>query len=234
MINSGKRIPLKRIFVAVITGLFLILVIFFAINMLPKKVYYGEDFGIERVKSGADFNSNGVDDYVDILLGARIDAENRPKYDGAYVEGGYPDDRVGVCTDVVWRAFKNAGYSLKAMVDKDIADNTADYPRVGGKPDPNIDFRRVPNLHIFFEKYAIALTTDISDIANWQPGDIVIFDNDKHIGVISDKRNKKGITYVIHNGGQLNREEDYLGNSKVIAHYRFDGSRLPEDLRIKW
>ena len=234
MINSGKRIPLKRIFVAVITGLFLILVIFFAINMLPKKVYYGEDFGIERVKSGVDFNSNGVDDYADILLGARIDAENRPKYDGAYVEDGYPDDRVGVCTDVVWRAFKNAGYSLKALVDKDIADNTADYPRVGGKPDPNIDFRRVPNLHIFFEKYAIALTTDISDIANWQPGDIVIFDNYKHIGVISDKRNKKGITYVIHNGGQLNREEDYLGRSKVIAHYRFDCSRLPEELKIKW
>lgn len=234
MINAGKKIPLKRIFVAVIIGFVLILIVFLAINMLPKTVYYGEDFGIERLKSSVDFNLNGIDDYTDIFQGAIIDAENRPKYDGAYVEGGYPDDRVGVCTDVIWRSFKNAGYNLKAMVDKDIAENIDDYPRVGGKPDPNIDFRRVPNLHIFFEKYAISLTTNIEDIENWQPGDIVIFDNDKHIGIISDKRNKKGITYVIHNGGQLKREEDYLGRSEVIAHYRFDCSRLPEELKIKW
>ena len=234
MISSGKRVQPKTIFIGVTISLIFTVVVTFVINILPKKAYYGEDFGIKTLKSSIDFNSNQVDDYTDILQGAKMDAKNRPKYDGTYVEGGYPEDNVGVCTDVIWRSFKNAGYNLKAMVDKDIADNITDYPRTGGKPDPNIDFRRVPNLHIFFEKYAISLTTDIENIENWQPGDIVIFEKDKHIGIISDKRNKKGVTYVIHNGGQLNREEDYLGNSKVIAHYRFDGSRLPEDLRIKW
>lgn len=234
MINLGKKILSKRIFSSVIIGLFLTAVICLIINLLPQKAYYGEYFGIERLKSSVDFNLNGIDDYTDILQGARIDAKNRPKYDGAYIEGGYPQDNMGVCTDVIWRSFKNAGYNLKAMVDKDIAENIDDYPRVGGKPDPNIDFRRVPNLHIFFEKYAVSLTTNIEDIENWQPGDIVIFEKDKHIGIISDKRNRKGITYVIHNGGQLNREEDYLGRSEVIAHYRFDGSRLSEEFKIKW
>ena len=34
-----------------------------------------------------------------------------------------PPDTEGVCTDVIWRAFKNAGYSLKDMVDEDIKNN---------------------------------------------------------------------------------------------------------------
>ena len=88
------------------------------------------------------------------------------------------------------------------------------------KPDINIDFRRVRNLHIFFEKYDISLTLDIDEISEWQPGDIVIFGNDKHIGIISNKRNKDGQPYVIHNGGQPNREEDYIGRATVTGHYR--------------
>ena len=49
-----------------------------------KKVYYAEDFGIEIVKSENDENNNGIDDYTDILLGARKDAENKPKYISKY------------------------------------------------------------------------------------------------------------------------------------------------------
>ncbi len=40
------------------------------------------------------------------------------------------------------------------MIDSDIKNNLAQHPRVEGKPDTNIDFRRVPNLKIFFERYA--------------------------------------------------------------------------------
>ena len=98
----------------------------------------------------------------------------------------------------------------------------------------NIDFRRVRNLRIFFEEYAISLTLDINEIAEWQPGDIVIFENDKHIGIISDKRNKDGQPYVIHNGGQPNREEDYLSKSAVTGHYRFDASKIDEGILVKW
>ena len=203
------------------------------------KVYYAEDFGIDTVKSSIDYNNNGVDDYSDIVLGARKDAENFPKYDGSYHKGGYPPDNVGVCTDVVWRAFKNAGYSLKDMVDADVERRMTDYTNIQ-TPDPNIDFRRVKNLRVFFEKYAVKLTLDLDKTSEWQAGDIVIFGDDKHIGIISDKRNYKGTPYVIHNGGQKKREEDCLekldfaGTYKVTGHYRFDASLVSESVLCVW
>lgn len=209
------------------------------LGLFPAREYYGEDFGIERVYSSVDYNENGVDDYTDILYGARKDAQNHPKYDGSYVVGGYPSDDVGVCTDVVWRAFKNAGYSLKDMVDADIAKRQADYTNVQ-TPDPDIDFRRVKNLRVFFEGCATRLTDDINDVSEWQAGDIVIFGNDKHIGIVSDKRNSKGQPYIIHNGGQPKREEDFfsrldvIGGYEVTGHYRFDASKLDKSFLCPW
>ena len=172
-----------------------------------KNVYYANDFDIETVISKKDYDNDGIDDYTDILQGAKIEAENEPTYKSTYYSGGYPPDNEGVCTDVIWRALKNAGYSLKDMVDEDIKNNVDKYPRVDGKPDSNIDFRRVPNLKVYFERNQINLTTDLSKIEEWQPGDIVVFGS-SHIGIISDKRNKKGIPYLLHNGGQPLREED--------------------------
>ena len=158
-------------------------------NLIPKKSYTAEDFGIETIK-------NGTDDYTDILLGARKDAENHPTYNGNYYDGGYPPDDIGVCTDVVWRAFKNAGYCLRDMVNRDIINRREAYPQIEVR-DNNIDFRRVSNLQTFFEEYAQKLTTDTNEIAQWQLGDIVIFNGGKHIGIVSDKRNSKGQPYII-------------------------------------
>ena len=162
-----------------------------------------------------------------------MDADNRPKYDGAYQEGGYPPDNIGVCTDVIWRAFKNAGYSLKDMVDYDIENCPEDYPLIT-KVDKNIDFRRVRNLSIFFKKYAESLTLDTKDIAEWQAGDIVIFGKDKHIGIVSDKRNKDGEPFIIHNGGQPNREEDYLKRDTPTGHYRFNAENIDKKVLKEW
>ena len=202
-------------------------------NLIPRRSYNGEYFGINTIYSTVDYNGNGVDDYTDILLGARQDAENHPRYDGSYVQGGYPDDDVGVCTDVVWRAFREAGYSLKLMVDRDIMHSPQDYPRVTER-DSNIDFRRVVNLRVFFDKYASEITTDTTDISRWQPGDIVIFKDNKHIGIVSDKRNKDGQCYIIHNGGQPVREEYYFERGEVLRHYRFDATKIPRDILIPW
>lgn len=188
-----------------------------------KNVYYANDFDIETVISKKDYDNDGIDDYTDILQGAKIEAENKPTYKSTYYSGGYPPDNEGVCTDVIWRALKNAGYSLKDMVDEDIKNNVDKYPRVDGKPDSNIDFRRVSNLKVYFERNQINLTTDLSKIEEWQPGDIVVFGS-SHIGIISDKRNKKGIPYLLHNGGQPLREEDilevYNKYEPIIGHYR--------------
>lgn len=222
-----------KIFIPIVLLLTLVYFTLDYFNLVPQKHYDAKDFGIETVKSSVDFNQNGVDDYTDIMLGARKDAQNHPKYDGKYIDGGYPPDDIGVCTDVVWRAFKNAGYSLKDMVDRDIENRREAYSRID-KPDTNIDFRRVKNLNIFFKEYAISLTTDITQIAEWQPGDIVIFNNQAHIGIVSDKRNRDGMPYIIHNGGQPNREEDYLTRSTVVAHYRFDASKIDSGVLAAW
>ena len=52
---------------------------------------------------------------------------------------------------------------------------------------------------------------------------LVIFEN--HIGVISDKKNKKGIPFLIHHANplQVQYEEDVLelyGQDSIIGHYR--------------
>lgn len=222
---------MKKFFIlfVILFLLFISAFLFFVLNhlnLIPlgQKIYYAEDFGINVLKSDVDFDNDSIDNYTDIMLGARKDAENRPTYKSAYYSGGYPPENEGVCTDVVWRAFKNAGYNLKDLIDEDIKNNVSEYPRVEGKPDPNIDFRRVPNLISFFTRNAICLTTDLSKIEEWQPGDIITFEKN-HVGIISDKRNKNGVPYLIHNGGQKNREEDILEiyhlYSEISGHFRW-------------
>ena len=218
-----------RIFITLIVIFIIIyfIILGYFVYQNNKITYTAEDFGIETVVSKIDYDNDGIDDYKDILQGAKIEAKNKPTYKSAYYAGGYPPDSEGVCTDVIWRSLKNAGYSLKDMVDKDIKNNVNKYPRVNGKPDPNIDFRRVPNLKVYFERNHKVLTTDLSKIEQWQPGDIVVFGS-AHIGIISDKRNDKGTPYLIHNGGQPIREEDFLETydkyEPISGHYRLKDS----------
>lgn len=215
-----KRILIILIIIFIIIASIITVYFIFQTN---KRTYTDNDFYIETIISSTDYDNDGIDDYSDILQGAKIDAEKKTKYKSAYYAGGYPPDTEGVCTDMVWRALKNAGYLLKDMVDEDIKNNVDEYPRVNGKPDPNIDFRRVPNLKVYFERNQISLTTDLSKIEEWQQGDIVVFGN-SHIGIISDKRNKNGIPYLLHNAGQLLREEDvlkiYNKYNPITGHYR--------------
>jgi len=174
---------------------------------------------------GLDYNNNGLSDTQDIILGARADALARPDYVNAYYDGGYPPDTEGTCTDLVWRAFMAAGYRLKDMVDADIAANVSAYPGTWGHPDPNIDFRRVQNLSVFFKRTAETLTLDVYDTEAWQAGDIVIFGNNVHIGIVSDIRNENDIPLLLHNSDQADREEDRLEygsyTSGITGHYRF-------------
>ena len=194
-------------------------------NLIPKKYYSGEDFNIDYVYSDHDQDKDGVDDYVDLLNGARKFVEQSPKYKSEYYAGGYPHSGVGVCTDVVATSILEAGYDLRELVDHDIRTHREAYPEIKAI-DKNIDYRRVRNLKIFFDRNASSLTTDMKQIAKWQGGDIVIFPN--HIAIVSDRRNKEGIPYIIHHGGQPVYEEDalirYKGN--ILRHYRIDFSMI--------
>ena len=196
-----KYRPKKRFFLSVIVLIAVTAAVLYGIKRLPFVPYTAFHFGIETVKSAADYDGDGVDDYTDILLGARQDAKNHPVYDDRYWDSAYPPEDIGVCADVIWRAFRDAGYSLRDMMDADIAARIDAYPRVTERDD-NIDFRRVKNLRVFFDTYALSLTLDPDEIAEWQPGDIVIWGDDTHIGIVSNRRNQEGQAYVIHNAGQ--------------------------------
>jgi hypothetical protein len=198
---------------------------FYLFKRLYSKAYTSEDFHITVIKSDIDYDNDGIDDYTDIVQCALAYGKTRPKYKSAYYEGGYPPSGEGVCTDVIWRSLACAGYNLKELVDEDIKENKDLYTRID-VVDSNIDFRRVYNLHVFFENNTLSLTTDLNQIEQFQPGDIVIFNNDSHIGIISDKRNSRGIPFLIHHTNSFfNRinhlEEDVLSNYKIIGHYRF-------------
>lgn len=178
---------------------------------------YGQE--IEQWHSITDRDGDGVDDQTDILEGALAYVGSKPKYRSRYYEGGYSNDGYGVCTDVVANALKNAGYDLRELVREDMEKNRADYGI--DEPDDRIDFRRVRNLRVFFDHTAIALTTDLTEIAEWQGGDIVIFKN--HIGIVSDRRNENGVPYVIHHNDpwQIRYEQDILeSRDDIVGHYR--------------
>lgn len=203
--------------------LFVILIvgILYKLNLMPHKYYYNSDFGIATYKSQVDKDEDGIDDQSDILFGVRDYIDDKPKYKSVYYAGGYPTDEYGVCTDVVAQGFLHAGYDLMQLVNADILLHPDDYDI--DKPDINIDFRRVRNLHVYFQHTAISLTTDVTNIKEWQGGDIVIFKN--HIGVVSDRRNHKGIPFVIHHGSpnQIGYEQDILeGRDDIIGHFRIN------------
>ena len=67
-----------------------------------------------------DKDNDGVDDQTDILMNARNYLKTRPKYKSKYYSSGYPDDFYGVCTDVAFFAFLDAGYDLRKFVNEHI------------------------------------------------------------------------------------------------------------------
>ncbi len=202
-----KKKAVKSFFLICLITLFTIAILLTMsyFNIIPKKYYKASDFNIKTIYSDIDFDNDNIDDYTDFVLGARKDSEN----------------------DIIETTFKNAGYSLRDMINNDIIDNKDKY-NVN-----EIDFTRISSLVIYFDRYAEKLTLDPKEIKEWQPGDIVVFSNN-HIGIISDKRNNKGIPYVIHNNNQTNIEEDYLTKNHITNHYRFNANLIESDKLIKW
>ena len=210
----------KTVIWIILIVLFLLMSYFlYYFNVIPHKQYTNKDFNIEIYTSKTDKDQDGIDDQTDILHNVREYIQRKPKYKSKYYASGYPNDEYGVCTDVIGYGLLHAGYDLMELVNQDILQNKDLYSI--SKPDKNIDFRRVRNLNIYFKRYAITLTTDLSEIQQWQGGDIVVFK--KHIGIVSDKRNKDGIPFVIHHANpyQIHYEEDILGTwGTIIGHYR--------------
>ncbi|MBQ6361317.1 MAG: DUF1287 domain-containing protein [Lachnospiraceae bacterium] len=214
----------KREFPLVMAGLTAVALVFLLVCLLIGKLldgrrYYDQDFGFEPYISSTDANGDGIDDQTEILEQAKKYVASKPSYRSEYYETGYPVGDCGVCTDVVGYAMLHSGYDLMKLVHEDVLAVPEAYPKAA---DERIDFRRVVNLEVWFKRHAAYdLTTDIYQIDQWEGGDIVLFPG--HIGVVSDRRNRKGIPYIIHHGrpGQQEYEEDILeGRDDVTGHYR--------------
>ncbi|MHB0886609.1 MAG: DUF1287 domain-containing protein [Bacillota bacterium] len=201
---------------------------------LGELIPFGRPVEVEKLVFPHDQDGDQVTDLDDIVAGARDYVKTRPRYSDGYYAGGYPPDGEGVCTDVIWKALKAAGYDLKAALDADIAAHPGDYPRVADRPEPNIDFRRVQNLAVFFRKYGQSLTEEVkpgdpANLREWQGGDIVIFGRKlDHIGIVSDRRRKDGVPLLIHNAGPWGTEDDSLTRWPTGIRYHIRFPRLPE------
>ena len=215
---------MKKKILIIVTNFLIVLIIvvlyaLYRFNYISHKKYTNEDFNIKTYISKTDKDNDGIDDQTDILNNVRDYIKTNPKYKSKYYATGYPNDEYGVCTDVVAFGLKGAGYDLMNLVNEHIKTNRNLYDI--DVIDKNIDFRRVQNLKVYLDNNAIALTNDINKIKEWQGGDIVVFKN--HIGIVSDKRNKKGISFIIHHANPYQRyyEEDILEyRNDIIGHYR--------------
>ena len=215
---------MKKKILIIVTNFLIVLIIvvlyaLYRFNYIPHKKYTNDDFNIKTYISKTDKDNDGIDDQTDILNHARDYIKTNPKYKSKYYATGYPNDEYGVCTDVVAFGLKGAGYDLMNLVNEHIKSNRNLYDI--DVIDKNIDFRRVQNLKVYLDNNAIVLTNDINKIKEWQGGDIVVFKN--HIGIVSDKRNKKGIPFIIHHANPYQRyyEEDILEyRNDIIGHYR--------------
>ena len=113
-------------------------------------------------------------------------------YDPSYVRISYPGGdvapEVGVCTDVVVRAFREQGVDLQQDIHEDMRRHFRKYPKKWGlrSPDTNIDHRRVPNMMTYFKRRGVDLPIS-SDPDNFQPGDVVAWklnEKQNHIGIV--------------------------------------------------
>src|SRR5512143_3206965 len=115
--------------------------------------------------------------FTDRLVAAAVSQTgSHVTYDGSYRRIAYPGGdvpaSVGVCTDVVIRAYRAVGIDLQVKVHEDMLRAFRAYPQQWGMagPDANIDHRRVPNLQAFFRTRG-AEQPAVRDVAAYVAGD---------------------------------------------------------------
>jgi len=185
-----------------------------------------------------DTDGDGIDDQLDTARGGRKAALNADPYKSAYVTLPYPGGDIprtmGVCTDVVVRAMRNAGIDLQKEVHEDIVRRSRVYPWVD-RPDTSIDHRRVRNMIPLFEFRFEArpvqpapTDADPSGWADWKPGDIVFLDTFpdragiEHVGVVSDRSTPDRRPLIINNwtDGYHTQDMDLLSFVKPVKRFR--------------
>ncbi len=159
-----------------------------------------------------------------LISSARNQVGRTTTYDPAYVRLKYPGGDIpisrGVCTDVVVRALRGLRIDLQERIYKDKKAHPGRYKGLyyTDRLDPNIDHRRVKNIQAYFaaRKYRVKGAFKPGDIVVWKlPGSRL-----DHIGICSNKLNKRGEPLIIHNVGAGAKEEDVLREYDIVDHFR--------------
>jgi hypothetical protein len=179
-----------------------------------------------------DRDRDGIPDPLDILLGARKTAINRDRYGAGYITIPYPmgdvPRDVGVCTDVIIRALRNAGLDLQEAVHRDIRRAPAAYLMVE-RPNTSIDHRRVRTLLPYFRRHWDQRSAALNDPADPpRPGDVLFLDTmpgrsgPDHVGIVSDRVGPSGMPLVINNwtDGTFTTEMDLFGWVPITHRFR--------------
>jgi uncharacterized protein len=252
--ENKKSLNIRHLLVIIIILIIIIAIIVSIKHFTLKKVYSPPTslavqlprfrlIDMDRIGDFGDRDSDGINNQKDIMLGAKkqLDRparnifleENEPNY----YQGGDPPGELAISTDIIARAFMEAGFDLREMVHEDVNENFDEYPlrKIWGqtKSDKNIDYRRIQNLEVFFSRNATHMSilfdsSDIEGLDQWLPGDIVLFDMDgdgftDSAGIISDSTTREQVPKVIYNyiDPGYTIEEDILREKNITGHYRF-------------
>ena len=172
--------------------------------VLVKEYYKASDFNIKTVYSKVDYNKNGIDDYSDFLLGAKKIKGKNSSYE-----------------ELMIKVFQYAGYNLDKMVDNYFKDSK----------DLKYKMDRISLYKSFINDNATKISINFKKKEEFQPGDFIFLS--EGIGLLSDKRDKNGLNYiiVIENGKVV--EKEGLKELDVSGHYRFDSSLIDDEILKK-
>ena len=194
---------------------------------------------------------NGATAFLSLLLGAQAEAPHRTaelldrivaaavaqttakvQYDGSYRRIRYPGgdvpSSIGVCTDVVIRAYRAVQIDLQQRVHEDMRAAFEAYPKLWrlARPDSNIDHRRVPNLQVFFRRRGAEVPAT-KNPQDYTAGDLVTWmlpGNLPHIGIVTSQRTADGQRpIIVHNIGNGPELEDMLLRFPITGHFRYRG-----------
>ncbi|HLU67084.1 MAG TPA: DUF1287 domain-containing protein, partial [Kofleriaceae bacterium] len=180
-----------------------------------------------------DADGDGIADPLDLLIGGKKTVLDAAPYGGGYIKIDYPGGDIprgmGVCTDVVIRAARNAGLDLQAEVHRDIRRSRRSYPMVK-RPNPHIDHRRVKTILPYFlrrwDRRVVALDDPDDPL---RPGDVVFMDTfpnrrgPDHIGIVSNVIGPSGYPLIINSWttGFRTSEMDLLQGVPITHRFRF-------------
>ena len=151
--KNKKRINIKH-FLIIILILIIVIAVIISINEFSFKKEYEPPTALkdelprfrlidmDNIGITGDEDNDGINDQKDILSGARKQLEkparnifleeNEPNY----YQGGDPPENLAISTDIIARAFREAGFDLRELVYEDIKENFDQYPlkKTGARP----------------------------------------------------------------------------------------------------